>query len=161
MFIDAFEQAGFVFAPSNVWVNNGGQWALGLQDILINYVDKVRDLPLAIEIETDKGEHKKIGVIHASLQCCNDSKYHWANIGRTPEIDLLWSRDFFQARNFLPMKVTGVDYCCCGHSPVGSPKRFGNIFFLDTGACFDMYPITIIPVENLYNTDFYTDNGMK
>lgn len=128
-----------------MWLMNGGHWSIGMQDVLINYIDDIKALPHVIELETEKG---KIGLVHANVGC-ND----WDGIQNVDIMTLIWSRGMFNQREFTSMRVENIDYVVAGHSPVGAAQRYGNVFFIDSGSVFDMSPLYIIPVKDLYDED--------
>jgi serine/threonine protein phosphatase 1 len=44
--------------------------------------------------------------------------------------------------------VTGIDYVVVGHTPLKKPIRLGNVFYIDTGACFGR-DLTLLSTEDL------------
>lgn len=115
---------------------NGGQWFYGLPEVEQQCIAIVlKDLPLAIEVETDQG---LIGIIHAEVPL-ND----W-NLFQTLYPDNI---DYFTsvaqwARKRISQGYTGVvegvDKVYVGHTPTqdGRELVLGNVHYIDSGAVF-------------------------
>ena len=96
------------------------------------FIDKVRKLPIATELETKIG---RIGMIHADVP----SGMHWDNI-----VDLINHPDFEQRRLLLSNRdrfknndstpVPGIERVYVGHNIVRRPLVLGNTVLIDTGA---------------------------
>ena len=137
-----------------MWVQNGGRWAMTTDhNHLDELADEIKQLPYIIELETEKG---KIGIVHAH---CGSSD--WNEVEDTEKMTLIWSRQLHMQRKYISMRVKNIDYVVVGHSPVGKAQRYGNIFFIDSGTCFDKHKMYIIPVEELYNEDKYINMGIN
>lgn len=124
---------------------NGGQWFYGLPEIEKQCIAAVLDdLPLAIEVETDKG---LVGIIHAEVPM-NDwdiFKSTYEQNKTRYEACALWQRsriDFKKEGN-----VGGVVAVYCGHTYVERYTVLGNVHCLDTGACFDGGHFTIVQIQ--------------
>lgn len=119
---------------------NGGSWfiaktATERQD----YVAVLRELPLAIELETGRGV---VGIVHADVPHAS-----WGDMVRDlQQLDreglefmslcavLRWGRD--RAERLMDDGVSGVRAVVVGHTPVQRIASLGNVIFLDTGGWF-------------------------
>ncbi len=120
------------------WVNhNGGAWWLDLDDEQKKRVrDAVRQLPLAIEVETDSG---LIGIVHADVP----PRTTWDSFmerleERVPDAVLFatWSRLRISG-GAMGAGVTGrVERVYCGHTPTRRTVRLDNVWYVDTGAAY-------------------------
>src|SRR5690606_6000783 len=100
------------------WVQNGGVWFVGLPlTEQQNYQVMFRDLPIAIEVETDGGT---VGIVHAD--CVFDT---WAQMKnelespeshkrlRTTQNTCMWSRSRFEQADCRP--ISDVRAVVVGH----------------------------------------------
>lgn len=115
---------------------NGFNWWLDLPETERQKIlAAIRKLPLAIEIETDRGT---VGVIHADVPL----GMAWCeflgmlNVGDPAVIKTcLWGRDRLRLGDMTG--VHGVGRLFVGHTPQwGNLTRAGNVYALDTGAVF-------------------------
>jgi serine/threonine protein phosphatase 1 len=115
---------------------NGGTWWLETDPaVQRSFLAAFRRLPLAIEIETSSGG--RVGIVHADVP---------AGIDWDTFVDLLesndeptryhavWSRERIDMAIDEP--VPGIDRIYCGHTPIATPVVLGNVYYIDTGACF-------------------------
>lgn len=119
---------------ADLHVVNGGRWFYGLSD-----AEKARtarafaEMPIAIEVETPTGT---VGLVHAepvgldwtafaqSLTTLDD---YTANVA-------MWSRGRIRVGD--RRNVEGIDRVYVGHTPVNDWLVLGNVYYIDTGACF-------------------------
>ncbi len=127
-------------APSLVdYTRHGGAWAIAMTpDERRPYADAFRDLPVAIELET---EHGLLGLVHAN--CAVENWENLARVLRKPGLlephnmeTLLYALQWDRSRiDFAdPTPVAGVVAVVVGHTPVERPGWIGNHLFIDTGA---------------------------
>lgn len=130
----AIDAADGHFDKSN-YVSNGGAWFLAkTQDERRVYADAFRNLPIAIEVETDNG---LVGIVHAD--CPTDQ---WADIheglrGEHAEqfaMMCMWDRRRYNSGGTT--NISGVHQVIVGHTPVKEETIRGNVRYLDTGAVF-------------------------
>lgn len=115
---------------------NGMSWWLEIdEDKRLEIINAFKKLPLAIEIETNRG---KVGLIHAEVP----EGMNWATFIENLEIgdnktvqSCLWGRTRIYRGN--DDGVEGIDRLFVGHTPQWEGvHRLGNIYFVDTGAVF-------------------------
>jgi serine/threonine protein phosphatase 1 len=120
-----------------IWVQfNGGEWWLELgpeeQEM---FRDRFRQLPLAMEVETQSG---MVGIVHADvpLTLAWDEFVHLIEHG-DPEACFyaLWSRNRIAGGHDAPVKGR-VDRVYCGHTPTIEAVVLDNVYYIDTGACY-------------------------
>ena len=117
------------------WVYNGGAWFAGLAwDEQREFAAQFRDLPVAIEVETDAG---LVAIVHADCPFAS-----WGElIGelQSPESakrlklvknTLMWSRS--RIENDERSHVEGLRALVCGHTPLRHPVALGNVYHIDT-----------------------------
>ncbi len=114
---------------------NGGEWFYGLPSIEQQCTAAVfKDLPLAIEVDTDEG---LVGLIHAEVPLDDWNLFkslYDSNIDYFESI-AQWSRKRISNRSTTP--VVGVEKVFVGHTPVkNAPLQLGNVFYIDSGAVF-------------------------
>ena len=124
---------------------NGGAWFYGLPEIEQKCIAAVfDDLPLAIEVETDRG---LVGIIHAEVPMDDwdifKSTYE-QNKARY-ESTALWKRSRIDRGK--THHVAGITAVYCGHSYVEKYTVLGNVHCLDTGACWDEGHFTIVQIQ--------------
>lgn len=98
-------------------------------------IEQIRKLPLAIEIETDRG---LVGIVHAQVPHGSSWQEFLKDIeaGNSRVIhEALWGR--YRIENDDDSGVPGVGRLFVGHTiQHGGMRRFGNVYALDTGAIF-------------------------
>jgi serine/threonine protein phosphatase 1 len=107
--------------------NHGGEWLAALpktQQIAIG--ERLRDLPIAAQVHTPDG---LVGLVHAD--CPFDDWHHMQQPLSRRNIDsCLWSveRHSHQYNGI----VKGVRAVIQGHLTLRSPKKMGNVYYIDT-----------------------------
>lgn len=124
---------------------NGGMWFYGLPTVEQQCIALVLDdLPLAIEVETDRG---LVGIVHAEVPHCNwnefkslyaDNKEHFETVA-------LWARS--RLARGTTREVVGIDHVYVGHSSVEKPLTLGNVTYIDTGLGFTGGYVTLIQIQ--------------
>lgn len=112
---------------------NGMDWWRALTDEeRAPLVERFRELPIVIEIETARG---LVGLVHAEVPQGMD----WATFTSLVEAGdkkvtetALWGRRRLDHGD--DSGVRGIDRLFVGHSIVDGPKRLGNVYYIDTGA---------------------------
>lgn len=121
----------------NNWVYNGGSWFAGMAwDEQREFAAQFRELPFAIEVETDGG---LVGIVHAEcgrttwaqftleLRAPIYSRQEQKNMRNTA----MWSRKRIDA-----MDVSGIPdlrAMIVGHEVVNEVTWLGNVVYIDTG----------------------------
>jgi serine/threonine protein phosphatase 1 len=152
------EEMAILFATgemrTDVYLANGGAWFVAKdKNEQFPYVDAFDKLPYAIEVETDKG---LVGIVHAECPFVR-----WSDIepalasenGETFKQMMVWSRDRIDNDDRRP--VLGVVAVFVGHTPQTEPVRLGNVFYIDTGACFRQ--LGVLTLVNLAELDLSDD----
>lgn len=112
---------------------NGFAWWLDTtHTVRQEILDAIRDLPLAIEIETERGT---VGLIHADVPPGMD----WATFCSRLEVGdervvrtCLWGRD--RVKKSDSSGVAGIGRIFAGHTRQSGIKHLGNIYYVDTSA---------------------------
>jgi len=102
----------------------------------LEVINAVKDLPYAIEIETERGT---VGLLHAEVTkdlTWNEFKTKLESGDEKTIEDATWSRE--RIKNEDESGVEGVDRIFSGHTPTKEVTRLGNIFYIDTGAVFGL-----------------------
>lgn len=148
------------------YIANGGAWnVFAGPDASDVYADAFRALPIAIELETEAG---LVGIVHADcpLRSWNDFagalKTGWVKSAdgemrnSKNALDSLidaaqWSRNRYQLGQvgFAPEDVADVRAVVVGHTPLRDPEWVGNVFHIDTGACYEWGFFTVIDAATL------------
>lgn len=121
------------------YLQNGGGWFLALDDEHQQRMAAALDtLPLCIEVETSGG---LVGIVHADIAGSDWPAF--VEQVRAPRSNnhakalaevALWSRD--RIRDMDSTGVTGLAWLFVGHTPVKSPVKLGNVWYIDTGCVF-------------------------
>lgn len=121
-------------------IRNGGAWIVGMtKEEQIEYSLVFQQLPYMIEVELPYGGGLT-GIVHAELMdddwdltknALNDPQHPRHKEAKQA---VLWGRTKIQEGN--TKDVSGVDFLFVGHTPVPKVGRLGNVFYIDTGACF-------------------------
>lgn len=123
------------FADVGCYISNGGAWFLALEkDEQLKYSEAFNALPIAIEVG---GGKTKVGIVHA--ECPVDD---WKDLAAA--LSNANSESFKQTAMWARTRITyGIDteiknISCVfvGHTPLQTPMRLGNVFYIDTGAVF-------------------------
>ena len=143
--------------PTDNFMRNGGTWAVAMtKKERLPYYDAYSDLPIVIELETEKG---LIGIVHADVP-----ENDWATFvdglrsyNRSAGFmdSALWSRDRYNYKDISI--ITGIDLVVVGHTVVKEPLQLGNVLYIDTGACFERttgqghngYGLSIFDVQSM------------
>lgn len=130
--------------------DNGMQWWLSISnEIREEAISKFKDLPIAIEIETDRG---LVGVVHAEVPLgVSWDRLKYELIAENKEMikSCLWDR--VRVTNNIQEVIKGIDRVYVGHCILDAgPRRFGNTFAIDTGACLtNLHQGTGLTIANL------------
>jgi len=96
------------------------------------FIERFRDLPIVIEIETARG---LVGLVHAEVPQGMDWETFTSRIeagDKKVTETALWGRRRLDHGD--DSGVPGIDRLFVGHSIVDGPKRLGNVYYIDTGA---------------------------
>jgi serine/threonine protein phosphatase 1 len=131
------------------YVRSGGAWMVGSpRSVQLEVSDALSTLPVAITVETDVGD---IGIVHAD---CPTERWrdftgtltHPSLADRERELltqRALWSRERIDSGDCTT--VQDVAAVIVGHTPLGQISRLGNVYYIDTGACFEhMNKLTLV-----------------
>jgi serine/threonine protein phosphatase 1 len=131
---------------------NGGSWLIDKSPPeQQEYAIDLAALPYAIEVETADG---LVGIVHADI-----SGDTWgAMIERFAAVtsnnklkaitnDVLWCRDRIQAED--TSGVADLRAMIVGHTPLKRAAALGNVYYIDTGACFREGYFTFINLATL------------
>lgn len=138
---------------ASLYMVNGGGWFIGLTpEERLPIADRLKTLPLAIELETERG---LVAVVHAD--CPTPT---WAQFRATldhPEMGpraaqaCTWSRNRAQGLDLGP--VPDVRAVVVGHTPMERHTTLDNVHFIDTGAWLPAHhgprEFTILDAETL------------
>lgn len=119
-----------------IYVRNGlGWWLNTPAELRQEIVDAVRDLPLVMEVETERGG---VGFVHAGVPAGMSWQQFCVEIERGGEAiveDATWSRE--RVRKGDENGVVGIGRVFVGHTPMfEGVQRLGNVYYVDTGAVF-------------------------
>lgn len=127
------------------WVYNGGSWFAGLAfDEQREFAAQFRELPLAIEVETDAG---LIGIVHADVpgEAWHGLPGYFKN--RNGRNYVMWSRNRFEIGD--ESGVQGVRAVVCGHTPLRAPVILGNVYHIDTAGWTKDGYFTLLNLQTL------------
>lgn len=117
---------------------NGGDWFHRLDgDRQAKVVAAFKELPIAVEIDTDKG---KVGLVHAEVPDDDWNSFVTTLLNSPTNMEhiehyALWGRDIIRDRVGTYFKgVDNIDLVIVGHSVVDTPLPKHNVLYLDTGA---------------------------
>jgi serine/threonine protein phosphatase 1 len=88
-------------------------------------------------VQPARARERRYGIVHADLPPGRDWETFLRDLERGDPIALeyaLWSRS--RALRGSAGPVAGVCAVYCGHTPLPTPRRVGNVHFIDTGACY-------------------------
>ena len=117
------------------WIQNGGIWFASLTDFEKGeFAAQFRDLPIAIEVETDGG---LVGLVHADCPYPSWDQLQSAPSGSLSNKDLklvmnacMWSRRRIETGD--QSGVEGVRALVVGHTPLTRPTALRNVIHIDT-----------------------------
>lgn len=145
MLIHAVEDDSEAGQPALMHYLNGGHWLHGLPLVQQQcYAILMKDLPIAIEIETDSG---LVGIIHAECplgdwnlfkSLYKDNEDYFNQVA-------MWSRSKISHKD--KSTVVGLHKLYCGHTVVDDVVELGNVVYIDTGAVFSDGKLTILEVN--------------
>jgi serine/threonine protein phosphatase 1 len=125
-------------------VNGGGWWLRTGADLRRRLLAAFARMPLAIEVAGRRG---RVGIVHADVPLglgWDELLMQLERADLDTEHYVLWSRR--RASRALLTPVPGVGYVFCGHCPIERPTRLGNVYFIDTGACYGR-ALTLLPLD--------------
>lgn len=116
-----------------IGARNGMSWWLDIPNAQrLRIVEKFRALPYVIELETQRG---LVGLLHAEVP----RGWDWAKfVSRVQAGDkdalqsATWGRERYHAKD--TSGVPGIDRVFVGHTPRKQSERWGNVYYVDTGA---------------------------
>ncbi|MDH4275035.1 MAG: metallophosphoesterase [Gammaproteobacteria bacterium] len=131
----------------HAWTHaNGGDWWLDIPAHAQNhYLDAFKALPLTLEVDTPQGV---VGLVHANVPFSLSWPELVARVAHEDIVraNVLWSRQRYHRR--YTGSVAGIDWVFCGHTPTEQMLQLGNVFYIDTGACYGG-GLTIFPLDQL------------
>lgn len=119
------------------YARNGGAWNIGnTKPERLAISDVLSALPLAIEVETDKG---LVGIIHAEptedwdelRAILQDETIPRSRLKALRQC-LLWDRS--RVEGGYQSVIKGLRAAVVGHTPVKQPGWLGSVLYIDTGA---------------------------
>ena len=134
------------------WMVNGGDWALGYPWDDASERARLLALPWAAELRTAVG---RVGLVHADV----DRRYDWAafldaieeGIGPVRQTALWSRRSATRALAGVPRSgIRGVDLVLVGHSIVETCFKWGNMWFLDSGAVVSHSPSAALSMLEIH-----------
>lgn len=144
MVIDSVEAGNESNACGNHAIN-GGMWFYGLSLVEQQcYALEMKELPLAIEVETDKG---LVGIIHAECPLGDWNLFKSMYESNKDRFDAvaMWART--KITNEDTSYVVGLHKLYVGHTPMNDTKTLGNVCYIDTGAVFKGGKFTIVQIN--------------
>lgn len=141
------------YFPPNAYIHNGGVWNVFNSKEQVNRIaDVLRQLPVAIEVETDYGV---LGIVHADVPFADWISFK-EKIAEPNVIEAaLWRRARINAIEQYghAMDIKGIDGVVFGHSPVSSPLFYKNTVYLDTGAGYSDpgCRLSILSIDSVFN----------
>ena len=125
------------YGDTNTYIHNGGRWFLDLMPHqkwdIVNAFNK---LPLWMEVETPNG---LVGFVHG------DAPDDWRKVENNSPMAALWGRSRIKTKDTTP--VANVHKVYVGHTPIKEIKEFGNVIYIDTGACFSGGKLSIVKIS--------------
>lgn len=146
MFMDMYDEEKspediqtFIEVLAGMNFNGMGWLASTTENFRQEMLAAFRKLPLAIELETERG---LVGIVHADVP----QGMHWNDFVRKLEAGDKTVTEFAlgmvdESRDRILRGrqdgVPGIGRVFVGHTPqFGGVRRFGNVYAIDTGACF-------------------------
>ncbi len=108
---------------------HGGQWLDSCDSALQARIAlRLRDLPLAIEVETPQGI---VGLVHADFPYDDWQAIHGDRFSAEDEETCLWSISRYHTKYKQPVRnVLAVVH---GHMTLPKMAQLGNVYYIDTG----------------------------
>ncbi|WP_323012139.1 metallophosphoesterase [Castellaniella sp.] len=124
---------------------HGGQWLDACNTAEKQQIaQRLRALPLAIEVETAQGI---IGIVHADFPYDDWQAMHREQPSDDDEKICLWSSDRYRAQYTQPIKhVRAVVH---GHTTLPKLTQLGNVFYIDTGGWRADGRFTLLDLQRL------------
>jgi serine/threonine protein phosphatase 1 len=125
-------------------VNGGEWWLVQDEDLRRRMLEAFTPLPLAMEVDVAGAT---VGIVHADLPAALSWRQFVDGLTKGDakvRETALWGRTRARGGNTAP--VDGIDRVYCGHTPVDNPKVVGNVYFIDTGACYGRH-LTVLPLD--------------
>lgn len=122
----------------DLWINhNGGEWWLELDaSDQLRFAAVFRDMPLAMEVQTEAG---RIGIVHADvppLMSWDDFMDRLEAGDEDAMFYAMWSRNRIAGVvSSLPVRGS-VERVYCGHTPTRETVVVDNVHYIDTGAVY-------------------------
>lgn len=130
------------------WIRNGGGWFFDMSpDEQAKFVVRFREIPIAIELETDGG---LIGIVHADCAYSTWGELRDALSSDKPKDAkslAMWSRS--RVENMDTTEVQGVRAVICGHTPMPNPAVIGNVYHIDTAGWHPKGRFTLLELRTL------------
>lgn len=132
---------------------NGGGWNVAQPpEVQRQFSDALGALPIAIQVETEGG---LVGIVHADCPFPNWPDFVWALTHETVTKSMrdrvidaaMWSRERITSED--QSGVDDVRAVIVGHTPLKRPSILGNVYHIDTGACFREGYFTFIDLATL------------
>jgi serine/threonine protein phosphatase 1 len=124
---------------------HGGEWLDSLDEPMQQRIaHRLRDLPLAIEVETALGP---VGIVHADFPYDDWQAVHTSTFSAGDEGICLWSIDRY--RTGCKQPVRNVRAIVHGHMTLSRITQPGNVFFIDTGGGCDGGSFTLLNLHTL------------
>lgn len=112
-----------------------GWWNTTPEPVRLDIVNKLRSLPVVIELKTVRGT---VGLVHADVPAGLDWKSFKKEIeagNKTTIETAMWGRT--RHKHSITSGVKGIDRLFVGHNvQENGPRRLGNVYLIDTGAIF-------------------------
>jgi serine/threonine protein phosphatase 1 len=138
---------------ADIYMMNGGGWFIGMTpEERLPIADRLKTLPLAIELETELG---LVCVVHADCPTPTWGQFRAAldhqEMGPRAAQACTWSRNRAQGLDLGP--VADVRAVVVGHTPMERHTTMDNVHFIDTGAWLPIHrgprEFTILDAETL------------
>lgn len=118
---------------------NGGSWFFKQNESVKSEIaNLIKDLPISIELETDKGI---VVIIHACIplgHTWKDTKFELEGNNKEVISHVQWNRD--RVKDKIEQNIPDIYKCYVGHTVVLSVSEFSNTIAVDTGSGYeDLY----------------------
>lgn len=143
MLIDAYQAN----PDARYSAHGAGWWMTIAEESKGMIIDKLRSLPIAIQIESDRGA---VGVVHADVPAGMPWPTFVSQLDNAAIEDIaLWGRD--RIVKHYREGVPGVWRVCTGHTWIPRPLRLGNVLALDvTGGADGSLAIYSVLEDKIY-----------
>jgi len=124
---------------------HGGEWLDDCgADFQARIAERLRALPLAIEVETAQGT---VGLVHADFPYDDWRAIHGKRFSADDEAVCLWSVHRYHSRYAQP--VRNVRAVVHGHITLRKMAQLGNVYFIDTGGWRKGGRFTLLDLQTL------------